>query len=70
MPTSRWNNKDMSILRAQVSTMFDVFQHFFNRGPTWWNHGCLGALVVATRNLDELLLLEFYGATPLLQAGP
>jgi hypothetical protein len=28
MPTSRWNNKDMSILRAQVSTMFDVFQHF------------------------------------------
>ncbi len=33
-------------LCTQLSTIVDFFQHFFNKGPTWWNHGCLGALDV------------------------
>jgi hypothetical protein len=63
MPTSRWNNTNMVTL-TQGSAIVNVFQHFFNRGLAWWNHGCLSALVVAAHNLDESSFREiFWGDT-------
>ncbi len=55
-------------LYTQVSTIVNVFQHFFNRGLAWWNHGYLGVLVAIASNLNESSFLEFFGATPILQA--